>query len=289
MTFTPLDQKYDKGYHGYPVHTQDKMYEGAFKRYSALPTPVDVYNYALLGLPKHLPLTNEMITPEFAAQYLESAVTEIEMSIGCVLSETEFFHSEDYIDGMFTSNFMGINLPKWPATQIDQVVLKYAHTNTPNSNLYQTYGIPPAWIYLQKNKINIVAAIGAVSVSTNSPSVSSAGGIFTYITGFGRGAYQPGTIQVVYQAGFSPDKFPSSIADLVKTWAAHRFLIDIIPVLFPTSGVSVSVDGISQSVSYSIQAMLSQRVTAMEQKKKELSDSLKKAFSRTIKMSFIGS
>jgi hypothetical protein len=282
-----VTQDYKDRYNLYPVHAQEMSFEGAVKRFSAFPQPKDVYEYALLGLPKYFPITKEPITVEMVEPFLNSAITELEMETGMNISPVTHYHSEAYIDGMFENNYMGIRLQQWPATEITQMQLKYPHTNTLLT--YQKYTIPPNWIYLQRNRVNVVAAIGSVTVSVNNEGLVAAGGIFTYITGFGRGAYQPGVVEIIYKAGFENDKLPSSIADLIKTCAALRFLVDIAPVLFPNSGTTVSVDGVSQSVQYNVPQMLTQRVSMLEKKKQELIASVKKGFGRTITKTFIGS
>ena len=281
-----MTQSYGTQYHQYPVFTEDFGFEGAFKRFSAMPGPSEVFQMAMFGIPKVAPMTGEAITQDMVTPYLESAVTEIEMQLGCCISAQTKFHSDDHIDGLFERNFMGIRLQAWPATEIITVKLKYPHTNT--ASIYQTYTIPSNWVYLRKGKMNIVAAIGAVTVSTDNSAMVSAGGLFTYITGFGRGAYQPGVIEIVYKAGFDHDKLPSSVADLIKTWAAHRFLSDMLPILFPTSSVTDSIDGVSQTVSYAVQGLITNRLKMLEQKKTELSAALTKQFSKTLKTTFLG-
>jgi hypothetical protein len=281
-----MTQSYGTQYHTYPVFAEEMSHEGAFKRFTHFPGPHEVFQMALFGLPKVSPLTGEVITEEMAAPYLESAVAEIEMVVGCTLSPVVRFHSDDHIDGLFERNFMGIRLQSWPATEVISVKLKYPHTNT--ASIYQTYTIPSNWVYLRKNKINIVAAVGAVTVSTDNSSMVTAGGLFTYITGFGRGAYQPGVLEVVYKAGFEHDKLPSSVADLIKTWAAHRMLCDFMPILFPTSSLTDSIDGVSQSVTYNIHMTLANRIKMLEQKKTELAAALTKQFSKTLKTTYLG-
>lgn len=282
-----MTQDYKYVYNTYPVFSEEMSHEGAFKRFTHFPTPQEVYDYALIGLPKYFPLTREPIPVSMFEPFLNSAVTEIEMELGINLSPVQHFHSEDYLDGMFTANYMGIRLQRWPATEITHVQLKFPHTNTPTP--YQKYTIPSNWIYLRRNRINVVAAFGAVAVSVDNSASVNAGGIFTYITGFGRGAYAPGVIEVLYKAGFEHDKLPSSVADLIKTWAAWRAMMMIFPVLFPQSSVSVGIDGVSQSVGFNMFAALQARLQLMEQKKKELAAALVKSFGRTAKMSFLGS
>ena len=279
--------KYGYQFHTYPVYAEEFTFEGAFKRFSPMPGPAEVYNYALMGLPKKFPLTNEPITVDLVKPFLESAIVEIERDLGCSISQYDGQHSQDYVDGMFTENFSGINLERWPATEIIVMRYKFPHTNTETP--YQYYTIPPNWIYLSRNKINVVAAMGSTTVSVNNNAVVTAGGLFTFITGFNRGSWQPGMIEVLYKSGFNHDNLPSDFADLVKTVAAFRFLIDIIPVLIPTNSVSNSIDGVSQSVSYNLPQMFQSKLQAMEAKIKKLGRGITKDYGKTIKIAVLGS
>jgi hypothetical protein len=261
-------------------------YDGAVKRFDTMPTPQTVLDYALMGLPKIFPMTKEPITAAIVEPFLNSAVTEIEMTLGCNISPVQHFHSEDSIDGLFENNYAGIKLPRWPATQLVQFQLKFPHTNT--ASPYQTYTVPAAWIMLRRNKVNLVASQGALTVNTEQSAAITAGGFFTFATGFSRTGWQPGMVEIVYVAGFEVDRLPSMAADLIKTWAALRFLIDILPVLFPASSVNKAIDSVSQGVTFSIQQSLAQRVQQLEQKKQELSAAFVKSFGKSMKVVFIG-
>jgi hypothetical protein len=294
---------YGQTYNTYPVYTSEDglSYEGAMKRFKTMPTPDDVFRKALLGLPKKLPMTNEELIPEDAAPFLEAAITEIEMSTCMNITPVDHFQSFDYIDGMFEANFMGMNLERWPTTKINRLNLKYPHTQTitnipgvqsPSASgvagTYQTYTIPSGWVALRRNKINVVAAFGAVTVSTDASAIANAGGIFSYITGFGRGAYQPAMIECWYTAGFPPDKLPATIWDLIVTLATIRFLEDIFAVLLPYSNVNVSIDGVSQSASLNLAQMLLQRITSLKEQYDKKKAAINQNFGKTIKLSFIG-
>lgn len=273
-------------YHTYPIRANDNTIEGSFKRYRPAPTPKDVFQYALLGMPKILPMTKELMLPELIESTLESAINEIEMNFGCMLSEVTLFHPTDYIDGMFFRQYTGISLPKWPATEIVSVKLKFPHTNT--TATYQEYTIPPNWVSLEKNKVNIIASIGAVSTSNKNPVVSTPAGVFSYMTGFHRGAWQPNLVEVSYVAGFKQDKYPAVLADLIRTIAAKNFLADVLPGLFPSQSVNVSVDGISQGVSYSVPQLISGRLEHLKQKQVELGRAFRKEFGRFTTRSYLG-
>jgi hypothetical protein len=281
-----MTQQYDKFYHTYPVFSHEYGADGSVKRFDTFPTPKTVLDYALMGLPKVFPLTREPITEALVEPFLNSAVTEIELALNCNISPVQHFHSEDTVDGMFESNFSGIRLSKWPATQIIQFQLKFPHTNT--AIPYQSYTVPAPWLMLRRNRVNLVASQGALTVNTEQNVALTAGGFFTFATGFSRTGWQPGVIEVVYVAGFEADRLPSVVADLIKTWAAIRFLNDIMPVLFPASSVNKAIDAVSQGVTFSVQQGLAARLQGLEQKKTELTNAFKKGFGVSMKYTFIG-
>jgi len=208
------------------------------------------------------------------------------MSLNLNITPCDHFQSFDYIDGMFEANFFGTKLERWPAFNVQSMQLKFPHTQS--AHPYQTYTIPSAWIALRRNKLNVVAAFGAISVATDTTNVASAGGIFSYITGFGRGPYQPAMIEVIYQAGFQPDKLPNSVHDIIVTLAALRFLEDIGAALFPVHGVTVAIDSVSQGATLPGPQMLVQKMESLRNQYTAKVNALTRNFGRTIKMSFIG-
>jgi hypothetical protein len=281
-----MTQNYDYQYHaGYPVWSDECSTEAAFKRTTSMPQPIDVYNYALLGLPKVLPMTGEVIPLEFAETALMSAIAEIEMSTGMNISAADQWHSEDFIQGKITDNFSGIKLPKWPATKIVKVSLKYPNTNT--NTAYAEYVFPSAWVFLRKNNVNLTPTYGVVSINNQSGMFVPGSGIYSFFYGILQ-PYSPGIIEVIYTAGFEHDKIPANLADLIRTWAAQRLLSDLLPIMFPQSSVSVSIDSVSQSVGLNINQMLAQRITDMDKKKKELLSSIKSQYKSVISISYIG-
>jgi hypothetical protein len=168
--------------------------------------------------------------------------------------------------------------------------LKYPHATNSDDQLYAEYTFPRGWISLRRNKINVVASVGQIFPTFGGGgAISDPGGLYTYLTGFDNGSWRPNAIEVIYKAGFDHDKMPAVVADLIKTWAAHRFLTDIGGPLFPNNSVNVSIDGISQSVGLDIQRLIGERVSKLEEKKEQQKRAFQKAFGQTIGMSFIGS
>ncbi len=280
-------QTYDENYHGYPIFSEPQGFEGSVKRFINAPTPMDLVNYSLKGLPKVYPLTGEPITSGDVERYLVSAYTEIEMAMGIDLSPVQHYQSFDYIADMFTQNWAGMKLDRFPATKIISVKLKFPHTQLASPLL--SYAIPASWIIFRRNRVNVSAAIGAVTVTQGGTNGTAAGAIIGYFSGFGRNAYQPAAIEVVYQAGFDNDKMPAVVSDLILTVASIRMLSDLGPILFPFSSTSVSIDSVSQSAGLPGPRFMLDKVNALSLKRKELEAAIKAQFGRTIKMSFIGS
>jgi hypothetical protein len=271
----------------YPVESAEYAIE-SMKRFTSFPTPQEVFDFALRGLPKFFPLTNEPITVDMVIPFLESAITEIEMQHSMSLSPTIHHHPVDNWDNAtFGSNYSGVRLPRWPATKIIDVRHKYPHvqTNTP----YQSFAIPPEWVFLKGSKMNILASSGSVIIASEGGSYASgAAGILGYFTGMHWGTWQPGVIEITYQAGFDNDRLPSAVADLIKSWAAMRFIGDLLPVLFPNTGVSTSADQVSQSVTMNVAALLQTRHEMLAVKTTQLVSAIRGAHGRNIKMAFIG-
>lgn len=280
------DQDYKYQYHTYPVYSSELSAESAFKRFTPFPTPQDVYDFCLMGMPKVFPMTREPIPLSVAEKFLTSAVTHLEMSLGCNLSEVVHYHSEDSVADMFTSNFTGVNLQRWPATQIIQFQVKYAHTNT--TTPYATFSLPSAWIYLMRNKVNILAGIGTVTPIYDNAGLVTASGLFGYGPGFNSRDYQPGTIEIVYKAGFEHDRMPANVADLIITVASRFMLEEIAPMLFPQNTVSVNIDSVGQSVGLNVAQMLQTKIQQLKEKQAELTKGFTSQFGQSVKFTRFG-
>lgn len=278
--------EYKEDYHqGYPCFADNCGFEPGIRHLKSIPTPQEIYRYALLGIPKFFQLTGEEIPMYLAEDALDSAIAEIEMSTGMNISEVVHYQPEDFIEGKFGMNAMGTKLIKWPATEIIKVALKFPNANT--NTTYQEVVLPGTWIYLKKNKVNVTPAAGIASISVFANGGTPFNGVYSYSLGLNQ-PYSPGIIEIVYKAGFKADQLPANLADLIKTWAAGRMLTDLLPLLFPHSGVSVSIDGVNQSVQFNIAAMLTAKLQGLDLKKSQLLKSLMSQYKSVISTAFIG-
>lgn len=283
-----IDQDYLTYYHTYPIYSCENGFEGASKRFVASPTPTDLINFALKGLPKVYPLTGERIAVEDVEYYLTSAFVETETSMNMDITPTEHYQSCDYVPDMFGANWSGVKLSRFPATQILSVKLKFPHTQTVDPII--EYVIPASWLILRNGRMNISASFGNVVVSQGGDSQGYSGiGMFSFMAGFARGQYQPAVLQIQYISGWQLDKMPAIVADLVLTVAAIRMLNDLGPVLFPFRSTSVSIDAVSQSAQLPGPQLLLGRIQALEIKRKQLENAIMSNLGKNIKMAFIGS
>ena len=248
-----------------------------------------MYDNVLRGLPKVYPLTGEPIPVSVAEEYLDAAITQIEMELGCNLSECIHYQIEDAIEGWDTNNAGGISLRKWPATSVIQFSIKYPNATTLTP--IQTFAVPPTWISLKRNKINLTPGYGQITSTYDNTLYGSASGFLPYGLAVRNlnGAYTPNVLEVVYRAGFDHDRLPSSVRALIIAWASYYMALDIWPILFSVGSVSDSLDGVSQSATNIIPQALVARLNSLDLKRKELAASFKKAFGRTFSFTRFGS
>jgi len=271
--------------HQYPVFAEEDGQETAISRFRAFPTIEDLRAVALFGFSVYAnPAVLEQITDDFLFNAITSAINEIEMKEGITITPTEYSEvydvSENSSDLRNPQN--GYKLTKWPATQILSLAYVFPHATTSDPLL--SYEVPPQWISLKRNRIAVVAGRGSPTVSYGGTAALAA------LTGpFGMSTFRPSGMKIRYMAGFDACKTPAILVDMILTLSTIRLLTDITPVLFPYSGVSNSIDGVSQSAQTPIFQFLQTRMTMLEKKYTQQAAALKGAFGRLMKVSFVTS
>lgn len=276
---------YRGDYNTYPIHCKSDMetIEGAFKRFLPLPTIHDVRKFALFGLKRLVDQEQlEEIDDAFVAQYLTSAINEIEMSLGMFLSPCEQTLVFDYTEGMFASNFSGMKVKQYPVTDILSVKLKFSHAM--NDQPINEFTLPPSWISYRNRRINVLADLGTIKTTAR----GGDGTVFSFMAGYVPQAFRPNMISVEVLTGFPEGRVPAIVVDLVITVASIRLLTDVIPMLFPYSSVNVSIDGVSQAASLPGPNFLLNRVQALQTKRKEQESAIQASMGQQIKVGFIG-
>jgi len=271
----------------YPVFAEEDGQETAVSRYRAFPTIEDLRAVALFGFSVYAnPAVLEQITDDFLYNAITSAMNEIEMKEGITITPTEYTEPYDLSEGSadYFNPFNGYKLTKWPATQLLSLQYVYPHATSTDPTL--SYEVPPQWISLRRNRISVIPGKGSPAI-TQGGSGSLAAGVMG--RSFSASIYRPSALRIRYIAGFDPCKVPALLVDMILTLATIRLLTDITPVLFPYSGVSNSIDGVSQSAQTPIFQFLQTRITMLEKKYVQQAAALKGAFGRLMKMSILTS
>lgn len=222
------------------VQENNQEIEGSFVRFKPMVTPQNVIDFGLMGVPKTFPMTGEPMTVEYIANHLEAAIAEIEMT-GLMLSPVIFHHLDDYQEGnsLYGQRFFPILLKKYPVRNIESIELTFPNATTDKPSLI--YRIPDDWITWDQTKVNVVATTGVIN-----PTIQQGSASLPYINLF-HANYRPTAFRVNFRAGFDQDKLPVIVWRLIIDKATYSILSEIGPLLFPSTGISVGIDAVSQS------------------------------------------
>jgi hypothetical protein len=270
----------------YPEHTESEVtnksvleLDSGFLRFKTYPTPQDILDFGLKGIPKRFFLTGEEITADYIEPFLASAIAEIEM-VGLTISPVIKTHNEDFHDQQFTKNYLPIVVPACPILDVEAINLIYPHVNSDQP--MHTFQIPKGWITWDKNKINVIASTGVLAPTMLNQTSSPILAIWT------SAVYKPNTIACVYQAGFPPDKLPYNLWKLIIDKTVFSLLIDIGPLLLPMQSMAVGIDGVSQSASTPGIAFLDMRMKNLQKQIDKSTRQILGYYGIGLKISFIG-
>ena len=249
-----------------PTHSPFPAFEveqqGAPTRYSPIPTPQSLRQSVLFGIPLRSFLTGEEVTDAALQSYIDQAISEIEHVLDMYITPVVFKERHDYSahQQWWSWGYMKVN--HGPILDVSKFQLSFNNGNGgPGS--FPLIDIPLEYVHTQPQEqtIQLVPAMG-VTVSGFIASIYSGfayhamaqGGITTW----------PGAILVEYRAGFEDGKIPALLAGLIENMAALKMLSIMGPILFPHNGVSISIDGTSQSTSTLGPAFLQNRLKDLQ-------------------------
>ncbi len=227
----------------FPYLAEEEL-QPSVDRYCELPTPCDLRNNKLFGIPLKSSLTGQELTDATIESYIKSAISEIEHSLDLYITPVKFREQHDYHMHNFTwsYNYMKLNHPN--ILTVEKVELSF------NNNFdvpgFVNFPLEHVHVKPQEGVIQLVPAFGT-SLSGFLLSAFS-GTQFHALRATGASNF-PGGIRVEYTCGFAPDKIPAAICQLIETIAALNILSILGPILFPHNGISISVDGTAQSTS----------------------------------------
>lgn len=233
--------------------------ESTPNRYLPLPTPESLRRTVLFGLPLKSFLTGEEVTDAAIQQYIDEAISEIEHTLDLYITPVTFRERHDYSGQLQWWSWGYMKVSHGPILDVSKFQLTF-NNGVPNSpGSFPLVDIPLEYLHVQpqENTIQLVPAMG-VTVSGFVASVYS--GFAYHAMGSGGISTWPGAILVEYRAGFKDGEVPALIVGLIANMAAFKLLSIMGPILFPHNGVSISIDGTSQSTSTLGPAFLQNRL-----------------------------
>lgn len=253
--------------------------EGGFVRFKTMVTPSDVLKFGLIGIPKMFPMTQEPLSEEYVAVHLQSTIAQLEMS-GMCLSPIIATHIDDWHGSSDWNRYFAINVHKYPVSRIESIILTYPNATTSNPSL--TFTIPAEWITHERGKVNVVATTGTIS-----PVVQGNRGGYPMLS-LGSNGYRPSAYRLTYQVGFEQDKLPANVWQLILDMTTYNLLGEVGPLLFPTSGISVGIDGLSQSAQLPGARIFEGRIKQLEAKIKANRDAISSYYGQMMTLEFAG-
>lgn len=243
----------------YPVWAKDgEDVTGQFNRYSHVPTPDELRNGALFGIPLKSELTDQEVTDEMIQKYINAAISELEHELDLYITPVTFEEKHDYSKENFTWNYNYLKLNHPNVICVEKVELTFSNSDVPG---FIEFPLEHVHVMPQEGVMQLVPAFGT-SLSGFLLSAFS-GTQFHALRSVGLDNF-PGGCRVKYQSGFEEGKVPAAIVELIENVAAYKLLTFLGPLIFPYNSVGISIDGTSQSVSTPGPQFLASRIKDLE-------------------------
>jgi hypothetical protein len=221
--------------------------EAAPNRYLPLPTPFSLKQTTLFGIPLTSFLTGQTVTDGALQHFIDEAISEVEHTLDIYVTPVKFRERHDYSRHQFFWSFGYFKVNHGPILDVNKFQLTFNNGQIGPNNP-PLVDIPLEFIHVQPEEmtIQLVPAQG----------VTISGLIVSIYSGLGFHAFNnqalsawPGAILIEYRAGFRENEIPALIVGLIENLAAYKMLSVMGPILFPYNGVSIGIDGTSQSTS----------------------------------------
>ena len=275
-------------YHTYPIGSKDSEsdLEGAHKIYSSIPSPQEIFQRATFGLRQLVSeeLLDELNDPVYLTQILSSVIVDFEQKHSTSLSPR---FVKETVDGTYikknTDNCMYTRLTYKPVTHIEGLWWNFPHGESSQPTFQ--YMIPPQWVALKDNKINVVPDFGFVP--------NSAGGYhlniqrYPILRNLNRRNFNPSEWTIKYRYGYDHDKIPSTLAEIITLRAISAILDEMASVLIPISSMSTSIDSVSQSAATPGQDILLAKSERIKLRANELERNILNSEGNTIIIDYI--
>lgn len=274
-------------YQTYPVGSQEDDLEGAYKIFSTLSSPNDVFQRAVVGLNRivGVDILNDINNPRYLERIVASVYTTFEQVFSTSLSPRLV---KETFDGTPTrkesSNCWYTKLSFWPVTHIEAVLVAFPHGESTNPTFQ--YVIPPHWVALKDGVISIVPDFGFFPNAITGMVLN--GRSYPIFKNFRNTIFNPSEFIVQYKYGFSYDQIPANLAEYLDLKCMSAIIREMAAVLLPTNSVTTSIDAVSQSASTKGSDLLLQKADMLDARANEIEKAITGSHASSISLSFIG-
>lgn len=266
----------------FPSHGSDNSdVEPAFQRFMPLPTPQIIKDDYLFGIPLRSALTNQTVSDATIERFIVQSISEIEHEHQIYISPvTVNRERQDYSWNTFFHSYGFMRLNLRPILEI--IKLEVSIPGPDRENLIEW---PSNWIrcYNTDGTLQLTPLTGSGSVLTT---MAGSGAVFP-VRLFSADKF-PQFWACTYRSGFDVDKTPAIISELVAVSAALKLLSMLGPILFPTTGYSIGIDGLSQSVSTPGPNYLVGRIQSLMEQREKLTQAVRSFYQINLHMAVLG-
>lgn len=247
----------------------DGMVETGWDATEPLISPDKMVRLHLKGIPLVSKLKNPLTgkpdvwQPDDLKEHILEAVSIAELEGGFDIFPRQYKERHAY-DQKAMEAFGYFTVRHRPASSVEELAV----TSSDGVNVWT---VPNAWIesgYLHQGQVNMmpfaVAAQSGVTVPVTGPvGMGLLPGLFKF-------SWVPALWQITYTAGFKDGKVPRIVNQLIGVVAAMEVLSAIAPTYAQSNSTSLSLDGLSQSISGPGQDIWETRLKQLGEKRKWL-------------------
>jgi hypothetical protein len=252
--------------------------EQSWERVEPLITPEQLVKRHLFGIPLASAMKNaqtgrpDLMDPETIKEFISQAVSLVEMEVGIDIFQNQYQEKHAF-DKAEYDNFGYFKLRHRPVSSVQSLEVV-------PSNQQAVFAVPLEWIdpgYMHEGQLNLVPLTIALKSGTTVPLNSSVGGA-TFLSIFGHRAWICSFWQATYTTGFKDGNVPKIVNQLIGTVAAMEILSSLGATYAKTNSTSLSIDGLSQSISQPGPNLFQARLKELGEKRMWLCSKIKKQF-----------
>jgi len=254
----------------------DNSVQATWQRLEPVVTPEQVRNRHLFGIPLISGIKDpisgraQVYTDSLMLDTIDRSLAQVESETDLVIfpirvQETQPFDRAEY------QAFGYFRLQQRPASAVHRLSI------VPPDGQY-LYDVPMNWVstgFLPSGQINLVPIGNAIAYGAPAE-------VGLFLNVFGQQPWTPAFWLIEYTAGFPDGMLPKSVNELLGVVAAMEVLSSLAATYAKSTGHSLGIDGLSQSVSTPGPQLYTTRLTDLAAKRKVLTKKLKAEYGQTL-------